>query len=79
LVFFASSSLYNAASHARNQGALPATSATQIDEVAMKQTKQQSGFIFKRRGSPFFYARWWANGEEHVETTKKHTLFQGLL
>ena len=37
----------------------------------MKKKNEQSGFVFKRRGSPFYYARWWVNGQEHVETTKK--------
>ncbi|HXL72689.1 MAG TPA: hypothetical protein VN963_03605, partial [bacterium] len=39
----------------------------------MKKAKEQSGFVFKRRGSPFYYARWWVKGQEHVETTKKKT------
>jgi integrase len=37
----------------------------------MKKTKEQSGFLFKRRGSPFYYARWWIKGEEHVKSTEK--------
>jgi hypothetical protein len=37
----------------------------------MKKTKEQSGFLFKRRGSPFYYARWWIKGQEHVKSTEK--------
>jgi hypothetical protein len=27
--------------------------------------------VFKRRGSPFYYARWWVKGQEYVEITKQ--------
>ena len=39
----------------------------------MKTVKDQSGYVFKRPGSPFYYARWWVKGQEHVETTKMKT------
>lgn len=39
----------------------------------MTKRRQQSGFVFKRKGSPFWYARWWVKGKEHVESTKQKT------
>jgi integrase len=39
----------------------------------MPKSKEQSGYVFKRPGSPFYYARWWIDGKEYVQTTKKKT------
>jgi integrase len=39
----------------------------------MPKIKEQSGYVFKRPSSPFYYARWWVDGKEYVQTTKKKT------
>ena len=39
----------------------------------MPKPKEESGYVFKRGGSPFYYARWWIDGKEYVQTTKKKT------
>ncbi|HEV2328003.1 MAG TPA: tyrosine-type recombinase/integrase [Verrucomicrobiae bacterium] len=39
----------------------------------MRKTNKTAGSVFKRPGSPFYYARWWVNGKEHVESTKEKT------
>jgi hypothetical protein len=39
----------------------------------MPKIKEQSGYVFKRPGSPYYYARWWVGGKEYVQTTKKKT------
>ena len=39
----------------------------------MAKRRQQSGYVFKRKGSPFWYARWWVKGKEHVASTQERT------
>jgi integrase len=37
----------------------------------MAKSLEESGYIFKRTGSPYYYARWGIRGKEFVQSTKK--------
>lgn len=39
----------------------------------MPKIQKLSGFVFKRANSPFYYARWWVKGKEHVQSTERKT------
>jgi integrase len=37
----------------------------------MSKQPDPGGYVFKRSGSPFYYARWWVDGREFTKSTQK--------